>query len=253
MGPLAIIGGSGFETLPGLVVDAAGNAETRWGRTSAPLTRGMLSGLPVLFLARHGSGHSVPPHLVNYRANVQALADAGARQIVALGAVGGITEGFGPGVVAVPDQLIDYSHGRVSTFHEGGADGVVHVDFSWPYTHALRAELIAAGQRAGVEVRDGGTYAVTQGPRLETAAEIRRLARDGCDIVGMTAMPEAALARERGLDYATLAFTVNWAAGISEQEITMDEIRHNIDQCAAGIGRLLGALATTRRGSAGVG
>jgi 5'-methylthioadenosine phosphorylase/5'-methylthioinosine phosphorylase len=246
MGPLAIIGGSGFETLPGLVIDAARAADTAYGVTSAPLTRGRLAGLPLLFLARHGSGHSVPPHLINYRANIQALVDAGARHVIALGAVGGITDGFGPGVIAVPDQLIDYSHGRAATFHDGGADAVVHVDFSWPYSRTLRTELLAAGEGAGVAVRDGGTYAVTQGPRLETAAEIRRLAQDGSDIVGMTAMPEAALARERGLEYATLAFTVNWAAGISEQEITMDGIRHNIDQCAARIGRLIGALATAR-------
>ena len=246
MDPLAIIGGSGFETLPGLAIDAARTADTAYGVTSAPLTRGRLAGLPLLFLARHGSGHSVPPHLINYRANIQALVDAGARHVIALGAVGGISDGFGPGVIAVPDQLIDYSHGRAATFQEGGAGAVVHVDFSWPYSQGLRTELLAAGEGAGVAVRDGGTYAVTQGPRLETAAEIRRLARDGCDIVGMTAMPEAALARERGLEYATLAFTVNWAAGIAEQEITMDEIRHNIDQCAAGIGRLIGALATAR-------
>jgi len=249
MGRLAIIGGSGFESLPGLQVEAAAPAETSYGTTSAPLTQGVLAGIPVLFLARHGSGHSVPPHRINYRANVQALADAGAAGIVALGAVGGITAGFGPAVIAVPEQLIDYTHGRAATFHEGGEAGVVHVDFSRPYSAGLRRALLAAAETAQVPVRDGGTYGVTQGPRLETAAEVQRLRRDGCDIVGMTAMPEAVLARERGIDYATLAFTVNWAAGVTDAEITMDEIRRNIDQCAAGIGRLLGALSKLPLGS----
>jgi 5'-methylthioadenosine phosphorylase/5'-methylthioinosine phosphorylase len=249
MGPLAIIGGSGFETLPELEVETAGSADTRYGATSAPLTRGRMGGLELLFLARHGRGHSVPPHLINYRANIQALADAGVVRIIGLGAVGGIGPDFGPGVIAVPDDLIDYTHGRAATFHEGGDDGVVHVDFSWPYNGELRRALLAAADTAGIPVRDGGTYGVTQGPRLDTAAEIRRMARDGCDLVGMTAMPEAVLAREQGLGYATLAFTVNWAAGIAEQEITMDEIRRNIDQCAGQIGRLLDALATAGAGA----
>lgn len=243
MGPLGIIGGSGFQSLPGLLIHSAAPVQTPWGTTAAPVQQGTLAGLPVLFLARHGAGHRLPPHLINYRANIAALAAAGATRIVALAAVGGIGAAFGPGVIAVPDQLIDYTHGRAATFHEGD-DGVRHVDFTWPYDCDLRRALLAAAARAGVPVQDGGTYGVTQGPRLETAAEIRRLARDGCDLVGMTAMPEAVLARERGLPYATLAFVVNRAAGLAAEEITMAGIERQIADCAVGIGRLLASLAS---------
>lgn len=250
MGRLAIIGGSGFAALPGLEVTASAVAETPWGVTAAPLVQGTLAGQSVLFLARHGAGHTVPPHLVNYRANIAALAAAGATRIVALGAVGGIGPAFGPGVLAVPDQLIDYTHGRASSFHDGGDSGVVHIDFTWPYDADLRRSLLAAAVAAGVSTHDGGVYAVTQGPRLETAAEVRRLARDGCDLIGMTAMPEAALAREQGIAYATLAFVVNWAAGITTREITMAEIERNIADCGAGIDRLLRQLVVVREAGA---
>lgn len=243
MGLVAIIGGSGFAGLPGLVEDQRQVVATPFGPTSAPLLRGRLAGRPLLFLARHGEGHALPPHRVNYRANVAALADAGADRIVALGAVGGIAPFCAPGTLVIPDQLIDYTHGRAATFHDGGDSGVVHVDFSRPYDEPLRRALIEAGGAAGVPMHDGGTYGVTQGPRLETAAEIARLRRDGCDLVGMTALPEAALARERGVAYATLAFVVNWAAGVGIGEIAMDEIDRNIGHCAPAIGRVLAAFA----------
>lgn len=242
MGRLAIIGGSGFAQLPGLSVESAAPVATRWGETAAPLVTGTYAGCPVLFLARHGSDHALPPHRVNYRANIAALVDAGATGIVGLGAVGGIAADCGPGVLAVPDQLIDYTHGRAGTFHEGGIDGVVHVDMTWPFDPALRAALLAAAGRAGVAVRNGGTCAVTQGPRLETAAEVRRLGRDGCDLVGMTALPEAALARERGVPYATLAFVVNRAAGIDPAPITLAAIAEQIEYCRAAVQRVLAAL-----------
>lgn len=246
MSALAIIGGSGFRTLPDFEERRRHQVETRYGTTSAPLVEGVMGDLPVWFLARHGAAHQVPPHRINYRANIQALADAGCTAIIALGAVGGLHPTCAPGTLCVPDQLIDYTDGRAQTFFDGEADGVEHIDFTAPYSEALRRELCAAARASEQALRDGGTYGVTQGPRLETAAEIRRLVRDGCDLVGMTAMPEAALARERGLDYATLAFVVNWGAGLSEQPLTMELINAHIAQCGEAIRQLLHAVVTNR-------
>lgn len=246
MSALAIIGGSGFGALPELEERERHQVETRYGLTSAPLIEGVLAGLPVWFLARHGAEHQVPPHRINYRANIQALADAGCRSIVALGAVGGLHPSCAPGTLCVPDQLVDYTWGRAQTFFDGELDGVDHVDFSSPYSEPLRQELVAAARANDQPLRDGGIYGVTQGPRLETAAEIRRMGRDGCDIVGMTAMPEAGLARERGIAYATLAFVVNWGAGLSEQALTMQAINAQIARCAEDIQRLLLAVAQKR-------
>ncbi|MGB5833464.1 MAG: S-methyl-5'-thioinosine phosphorylase [Thiohalocapsa sp.] len=244
MGHLAIIGGSGFASISSLEVLDARPVQTRYGSPSAPLLRGRLAGLDVLFLARHGAGHGIPPHRINYRANIQALFDAGADRIVALAAVGGIAEGCGPLALCVPDQIIDYTQGRESTFHDGTKGEVVHVDFSFPYSAVLRQHLLHAAQAAGLTLRDGGTYGVTQGPRLETVAEIGRMQRDGCAVVGMTAMPEAILARERDMQYATLAFVVNWAAGKFDGLIGMDEINANLDRCAGDIECLLVSLAS---------
>jgi 5'-methylthioadenosine phosphorylase/5'-methylthioinosine phosphorylase len=245
MSRLAIIGGSGFGTLPGLEIRAQRRAETIYGATSAPVIEGRLSGLDLCFLARHGPEHSLPPHLINYRANIRALADLGVEAVVALGAVGGIGPHCPPGTLCVPDQLVDYTHGRAHTFFEGAESGVHHVDFTEPYARSLRHALLKAAAEAAVDVNAHGTYAVTQGPRLETAAEIRRLQRDGCELVGMTAMPEAALAREAGIRYASLAFVVNWAAGVGDSPgpITMDAIHDQIDACAARIARVLAVLA----------
>jgi purine nucleoside phosphorylase len=179
------------------------------------------------------------------------LADVGCTAIVGLGSVGGIHAAFGPGALCVPDQLIDYTHGRAQTFFDGDDDGaVVHVDFSQPFAEPLRQALVRAAAAARLGLHEGGTYGVSQGPRLETAAEIRRMARDGCDMVGMTAMPEAALARELGIDYATLAFVVNWGAGLSDELITMDSINAQIERCADDIRRLLAVLAEQRAISA---
>jgi 5'-methylthioadenosine phosphorylase/5'-methylthioinosine phosphorylase len=239
MSLLAIIGGSGFDALPGLEVEEQQSVETRYGRTSAPLIRGRINGQPITFLARHGAQHQLAPHRINYRANIQALADAGCSAVVALGAVGGLHESCPPGTLCLPDQLIDYTHGRAQTFYDDQADGVEHVDFTEPYSQPLRRKLLDAAAATGIALRDGGTYGVTQGPRLETAAEVRRLMRDGCDLVGMTAMPEAALAHERELHYATLAFVVNWGAGLSQDPITMDAIEQQIQRCADTIRRLL--------------
>lgn len=219
-----VIGGTGLSQLEGLQLTGESRPQTPWGEPSAPLVHGELAGQPVCFLARHGHPHTIPPHRVNYRANLWALREAGVSRIVAVNAVGGIHADLPTGRFCVPDQLIDYTWGRPSTFYEDGLDEVVHVDFAEPYDASVRAELLRAAAAQGISCRDGGVYAATQGPRLETAAEIRRLERDGADVVGMTGMPEAGLARELGLAYACLALVVNPAAGKSTEVITMAAI-----------------------------
>ncbi|WP_206202925.1 S-methyl-5'-thioinosine phosphorylase [Thioalkalivibrio sp. XN8] len=210
---LGIIGGTGMTQLDGLVIEREQALATPWGAPSSPLLHGRFAGIPLVFLARHGFDHDLPPHLVNYRANCWALREAGVRRVVAVNAVGGISGDCGPGSLVIPDQLIDYTWGRAHTYCDGEAEPLRHVDFTEPYTNEVREWLLWAGAAAGLEPRDGGIYAATQGPRLETAAEVDRLARDGCDVIGMTGMPEAALARELGLEYACCAVVVNWAAG----------------------------------------
>ena len=223
----AVVGGSGLARIAVLTDVRDESVATPYGEPSAPLVFGKLGGHEIVFLARHGATHSLPPHRINYRANIDALRQAGVRGILALATVGGIAARFGPGTLAVPDQLIDYTHGRAATFYDGGDAPVVHVDFTQPYTPALRARLLAAAQTCGEAIVDGGVYACAQGPRLETAAEIERFARDGADLVGMTGMPEAALAREAGLPYATLAVVVNHAAGRGDSRdgIRLDDLQ----------------------------
>lgn len=241
---LAVIGGTGVYKLADLQHVQAYDVDTRFGAPSGPVRVGLLGGQRVAFLARHGEGHSVPPHKINYRANLQALKDLGATRVLALNTVGGITDACGPRVLACPDQLIDYTWGRVSTICEEPGTDVLHVDFGDPYTHLLRQQILAAARTTGVALVDGGCYGATQGPRLETRAEIRRMRRDGCDLVGMTGMPEAGLAREMGLEYACLAIVANWAAGCgTDEEITMDEVLANVAAASAGIPALIGALA----------
>jgi 5'-methylthioinosine phosphorylase len=249
MGRIAIIGGSGFTALAGAPVPRETSLDTPFGLTSAPIARGALGGREVLFLPRHGVGHSIPPHGINYRANLWALKRAGASHVVALAASGGIGAAFGPRALAVPDQLIDYTYGRAQTYYDGAGEGpgaaVVHIDFTQPYCCTLRLALLQAGRASGLDPIDGGTYAAVQGPRLETAAEVLRLERDGCHLVGMTGMPEAALARELGLSYACAAFVVNWAAGKAPGEILMEEIETNLGHCRAEVERWLGTLGAT--------
>lgn len=241
---LGIIGGSGLSRLSVLDVRRRETLATPYGAPSAAVTLGAIAGREVVFLARHGDGHTVPPHAVNYRANIWALHASGVRDLVSVAAVGGIRNGLSPGTLAVPDQLIDYTHGRESTFFSG-ADGVVtHIDFTRPYCETLREAIIAAALAAGEPITDGGTYAVTQGPRLETAAEITRLARDGADMVGMTAMPEAALARELDIGYAAIAVVVNPAAGRpgSERAVSLSEMTAVLDGALLRVQRILEAL-----------
>lgn len=243
---LAVIGGTGLYQIAELDNVDTHQPPTRYGALSGPVRVGTLEGLRVAFLARHGEGHSVPPHRINYRANLAALQALGARRVIALNTVGGITERFGPRVLACPDQLIDYTWGRVSTFCEEEGTDVLHVDFGDPYTPSLRAQLLDAARAAGVDVVDGGCYGATQGPRLETRAEIARLRRDGCDLVGMTGMPEAALARELGLEYACLAIVANWAAGCADaEEITFQEVLDNVAAVSASIPAILRRFLTS--------
>lgn len=247
---LAVIGGTGVYRLAELEDIESHVVETRFGLPSGPVRVGRLEGRRVAFLARHGEGHSVPPHLINYRANLAALQDLGVRRVLALNTVGGITAACGPRVLACPDQLIDYTWARVSTLCEGepwasSGGEVLHVDFGDPYTRSLRMAIVDAAAHAGVDLLDGGCYGATQGPRLETRAEIARMRRDGCDLVGMTGMPEAGLARELGLDYACLAIVANWAAGAGpdpDEEITLQDVLDNVAAASAGLPALLRAL-----------
>ncbi len=209
---LAIIGGTGLTQLANLEVSRRQVAGTPYGEPSGPLTFGAIRGVPAVFLARHGYGHTIPPHQVNYRANLWALKEQGASEIVSVVSVGGIRADLGPGKIVVPHQIVDYTWGRMSTFFENEAP-VKHIDFTEPYTAGLRNRLLSAAKACGEAVVDGAVYAATQGPRLETAAEIDRLEREGAEIVGMTGMPEAALAREIELGYAAIAVVVNHAAG----------------------------------------
>ncbi|XKH00488.1 S-methyl-5'-thioinosine phosphorylase [Marinobacter nauticus] len=237
--PVGIIGGTGLTTLKGLAIDQEQAASNQWGEPSDKLVFGSLGKQPVIFLARHGNPHRIPPHQVNYRANIQALYDAGVRTVVGVNAVGGIHSQMGPAQVVVPDQLIDYTWGRASTFFEGDLEHVTHIDFTHPYDASAREQLIVAARALDVSFSDFGVYGATQGPRLETAAEIRRLERDGCDLVGMTGMPEAVLAAELGMRYVCLGLVVNWAAGKTEDIITMAEIEEAISQGMSGVKQIL--------------
>ena len=210
---LGIIGGSGLTQLASVDVSHREVVRTPYGEPSGPLTFGRIGGRDVVFVARHGYGHTIPPHLVNYRANIHALETSGVTQIVSVASVGGIRGDLGPGALVVPHQIIDYTWGREMTFQSGGDGPVIHVDFTEPYDAAVRELLLDVSRRIGEDVIDGAVYATTQGPRLDTAAEINRMAKDGADIVGMTGMPEAGLARELELPYAALCVVSNWAAG----------------------------------------
>ncbi|HSN38879.1 MAG TPA: S-methyl-5'-thioinosine phosphorylase [Burkholderiales bacterium] len=223
---LAIIGGSGLTQLSNLEVMRRQVVRTPYGEPSGALTFGKIRGHEVVFLARHGYGHTIPPHDVNYCANIWALHSQQVSEVVSVASVGGIRADLAPGMLVIPEQIIDYTHGRRSTFFSALDRSVTHIDFTQPYSETLRQRLLRAAEHAGETVAAGGTYAATQGPRLETAAEINRLERDGADMVGMTGMPEAALAREMGLDYAAIAVVVNHAAGrgSSKQGVSLEDI-----------------------------
>jgi 5'-methylthioinosine phosphorylase len=240
---VAIIGGTGLTSLRGLEITHREVVHTPYGEPSGPITHGMLQGKEVIFLARHGYGHTIPPHRVNYRANIWALKHVGVDRVLAVAAVGGIAETMAPTKLVIPDQIVDYTWSRNHTFFEVDLTHVTHIDFTYPYDDELRAKLLQAAKQAGVDAIDGGTYGATQGPRLETAAEIRRMRNDGCDIVGMTGMPEAVLARELGLAYASCSVVANWAAGVEAgATISMEQIRDNLDMGMEQVRRLLAAV-----------
>jgi 5'-deoxy-5'-methylthioadenosine phosphorylase len=242
---LAIIGGSGLAKLAILKGASRELVRTPYGEASAPLMRGELMGKKVVFLARHGHGHTVAPHEVNYRANIWALAAQQATDVIAIASVGGIRSDLVPGTLVVPHQIMDYTFGRKSTFFEGPENPVTHIDFTEPYTEALRQLCLRAASRAGEVILERGVYAAVQGPRLETAAEINRLERDGADMVGMTAMPEAALAREIGLSYAAIAAVANFAAGrgTSPRAVRLDEVGTVLEAAMKRVRKILEALA----------
>lgn len=246
---LAVIGGTGLYDFPGLGAVERLEMATPFGTPSAPIVRGELRGRRLAFLARHGEGHSVAPHRINYRANLWALHACGARAIVGVNAVGGIRSDMAPRAVVVPEQIIDYTHGRSSSFSDVEGAKVEHVDFSEPYSAALRGRLLRAAARAGVAAVAGGCYGATQGPRLETIAEIARMRRDGCDLVGMTGMPEAVLARELGVEFACLALVANWAAGCgggatATAPISLAEIFANLAAATAHVPVILAEMLT---------
>ena len=242
MQDLAIIGGTGLTSLPGLNIIRKEVVTTPYGLPSGPVTYGEYCGKKIIFLPRHGYRHTIPPHMVNYRANMWALHDKEVERVVAVAAVGGIHEDIYPTRLVIPDQIIDYTYGRDHTYYEKDLLKVTHIDFTEPYCDQLRGLLIEASERADLDAFQGGVYGATQGPRLETAAEVNRLERDGCDIVGMTGMPEAALAKELELCYAHCTISVNWAAGRSDQPITIESIQESTLEGMEKVRKLLSEL-----------
>ena len=245
MPKFAVIGGTGLTSLDTLKIARREHVNTPYGNPSAALTYGMLDEtMEIVFLSRHGDSHAIPPHRVNYRANLWALKQRGVTHVIGVCAVGGISKTMAPRTLAIPDQIIDYTASREHTFFDTGLDYVTHIDFTYPYCMELRKRLIAAAASTGIAVVPYGTYGATQGPRLETIAEIDRMERDGCDMVGMTGMPEASLARELDLCYAHCAVSANWAAGRTDGTIEIAEIEANLESAMQVVRRLLADVPT---------
>jgi 5'-methylthioinosine phosphorylase len=240
------VGGSGLSRLASLEGMRMQALSTPYGDPSGPLTFGTVHGQPVAFLARHGYEHTIAPHEINYCANMWMLKEMGVDSVVSIAAVGGIRKEFGPGVLVVPHQIIDYTWGRRSTFFEGRGKPVTHIDFTEPYASEMRERILTAAADCSQPVASQGVYAATQGPRLETAAEIDRLERDGAELVGMTGMPEAALARELGLRYAAIAVVANHAAGRGESahQVSIEAIMATLEEAMGKVGRIIERLAT---------
>ena len=248
---IAVIGGSGLTQLANLEITRREIVRTPYGEPSGPVTFGHIGKAEAVFLARHGYGHTFAPHEVNYRANLWALNQLGVTRVVAVATVGGIAPELGAGTLALPDQIIDYTWGRPSTYFEGAEQPVTHIDFTYPFDQETREMLRAAAADAGVPIVDGGTYGAVQGPRLETKAEIDRLDRDGATMVGMTLMPEAALDRELKLRYAAITVVVNPAAGrgTSAKSVSVQEIGRVIEETMSMV-RLIVAKAVERHDGA---
>lgn len=247
MKSLAIIGGTGIDQLEGLEISGTQEVKTPYGEPSRPVQQGTLGRVKLLFLQRHGSPRAIPPHLINYRANLWALRELGATDIVAINAVGGMGDGMRPGKLVIPDQVIDYTWGREHTVDTGESGSLMHIDFTEPYDSDLRQALLSAASADDIPHAAGGVHGVCQGPRLETAAEVRRMANDGCDVVGMTGMPEASLARELGVAFASICMVVNAAAGLDDKPLTLEMMRETLNQEASVVRRLLQALVTGGR------
>jgi 5'-methylthioadenosine phosphorylase/5'-methylthioinosine phosphorylase len=241
MSKFAIIGGTGLSRMKGLNITKTESLETPFGNPSANFVHGNINDKDIVFLARHGNPHTIPPHKINYRANIWGLKKLGVTDIIAVAAVGGITPQMKPAHIVIPDQIIDYSYGREHTFFSDELDPVTHIDFTFPYNQILRDNLIQTATQLKLSISTSATYGCTQGPRLESAAEIKRMEQDGCDLVGMTGMPEAALAKEMGINYAAISVVVNWAAGKSECEITLSEIEIHLKK---GMENVLNLLTT---------
>ncbi|MCP4288606.1 MAG: S-methyl-5'-thioinosine phosphorylase [Gammaproteobacteria bacterium] len=242
MSELAIIGGSGITRLDDLEIVRREVMHTPYGEPSAPLSHGVFHGCELVFMPRHGPAHTIPPHRVNYRANLWALKQIGIQKVLGVAAVGSINSAMAPGSIVIPDQIIDYTYGRDHTFFDDNLTHVTHIDFTSPYCEVLRNALLASASSAGIAVQETGTYGATQGPRLETSMEINRMEKDGCDLVGMTGMPEASLARELDMSYACCAVVANWAAGRGDGPITMREIEAHLTNGMKDVYKILSKL-----------
>ena len=240
----AVIGGSGLYGLnQEFRIDRSHLQDTPYGQVSAELKIGEMNGQRIVFLPRHGESHQVPPHRINYRANLWALQHLGVQSIIAVNAVGGID--VPPRSLVIPDQIIDYTANREATFFDGDQRAAGHIDFTYPYSKVLRERIIAAARSSGIELTQSGTYGCTNGPRFETGAEIQKMQRDGCSIIGMTGMPEACLARELDMDYASIALVVNWCAGIEDSILDMEQITRTLERGMKTVIRLINTLLAT--------
>ncbi|NKI34416.1 S-methyl-5'-thioinosine phosphorylase [Wenzhouxiangella sp. XN79A] len=236
---IGIIGGTGALALYEPLETAA--LTTPFGPPSARPVRVAIGDRSAWFLARHGNPHRIPPHRVNYRANLHVLRTLGCRTVIAVSAVGAVDPALPAGALVAIDQVIDYTWGRLHTYSDGPSAPLRHVEFAQPFEGEARRALIEAASELGESLVPEGCYGATQGPRLESAAEVRRLARDGCTVVGMTAMPEAGLARELGMDYANLCVVANPAAGVSDTPISEDEIHRELAAAMDRVRRVLSA------------
>ena len=238
---LAIIGGTGMAQLSCLEISHRQIMKTPYGEPSGPLTFGRINKHEIVFLARHGYGHTIPPHAVNYRANLWALHSLNPTRVLSVASVGGIRADLTPGKIVIPDQIIDHTYGRKFTYFEDTDKPITHIDFTEPYCDITRRLILEAAKLENEKIIDEGVYAATQGPRLETAAEINKLEREGADMVGMTGMPESALAKELGLHYATIAVVANYAAGrgTNTHVILLEDVHAVLEKAMVGVRRIL--------------
>ncbi len=237
----AIIGGTGMTQLSCLEISHREIVRTPYGEPSSPLTFGRIKKLDIVFLARHGYGNTIPPHLVNYRANLWAIHSLNPTRVVSVASVGGIRADLTPGKIVIPDQIVDHTYGREFTYSDNTDKPVTHIDFTKPYSEITRGYILKAAKLENQKIIDGGVYAATQGPRLETAAEINMLEREGADMVGMTGMPESALAKELGLHYATIAVVANYAAGrgTNTNAVRLEDVHDVLEKAMVGVRTIL--------------